>query len=512
MTTLTSRQLALPTTNPAQTATGGSRRQCWECQRRRLVCDSARPVCSKCKISGVVCPGYEDRKPLTWLAPNKIKTRTWKRKSPPTDKSDANRRSPQDEQVEVAKLVSEKQLVHIFPGFEFRTETCDIIEATLYWNEQVYPSMVSTQLSQSPWVIPVSYIHYMQPSIQHALVAMAIEHRMARISHMRNDPFVAEVRSRACQHRSTAVQALNKDIQDERTRISDFTLSSVIVFLYGDADLFMVAHGIYDGVQLAVPPERVCGLGVFAWWLGGSMPENTSPQNSGPLLIENFANTTSPADDQMSPVSNFELKDLISDAFETGYYPFLPCPGDLFIDIIHVNRLRFLAARQGDKIITGSIESEAEDLLTKITDFSPEAWSETKDESREEHLMMAQVYQSAVVLFAISSLQSAGAVSLSAGWTAVKKIHSCRLLSLLEKSAASPVLKSCTAWPMIVAGFEAKSASPTIRAFILGRMEEESRELGVYLPLAAKEVLERFYSSSGNRWDDCFDSPRALIT
>ncbi|KZL85846.1 c6 zinc finger domain-containing protein [Colletotrichum incanum] len=508
MTTLTSRQLALPTTNPAQTATGGSRRQCWECQRRRLVCDSARPVCSKCKISGVVCPGYEDRKPLTWLAPNKIKTRTWKRKSPPTDKSDANRRSPQDEQVEVAKLVSEKQLVHIFPGFEFRTETCDIIEATLYWNEQVYPSMVSTQLSQSPWVIPVSYIHYMQPSIQHALVAMAIEHRMARISHMRNDPFVAEVRSRACQHRSTAVQALNKDIQDERTRISDFTLSSVIVFLYGDLMASMTAsnwrfhlNGFAALVSLRGGWEDLCRktphLKILVLFC---------------KIIENFANTTSPADDQMSPVSNFELKDLISDAFETGYYPFLPCPGDLFIDIIHVNRLRFLAARQGDKIITGSIESEAEDLLTKITDFSPEAWSETKDESREEHLMMAQVYQSAVVLFAISSLQSAGAVSLSAGWTAVKKIHSCRLLSLLEKSAASPVLKSCTAWPMIVAGFEAKSASPTIRAFILGRMEEESRELGVYLPLAAKEVLERFYSSSGNRWDDCFDSPRALIT
>ncbi|GKT46182.1 uncharacterized protein ColSpa_06363 [Colletotrichum spaethianum] len=242
------------------------------------------------------------------------------------------------------------------------------------------------------------------------------------------------------------------------------------------------------------------------------MPKNTRAQNPGPLRIENFANTTSPADDQMSPVPNFELRDLIADAYELGYYPFLPCPTELFIDIIRVNRLRFLAAHGGVTSTTGSIQSEAEDLLTKIIGFSPETWSETKDKSQEDHLMMAQVYQSAVVLFGISSLESAGAILLSAGWAAVKKIHSCRLLRLLEKTAASCVLKNCTAWPIMVAGFEAKSGKATARAFILGRLEEESRALGVYVPLAAKGVLERFYASSGNSWDDCFDSPYALIT
>lgn len=221
----------------------------------------------------------------------------------------------------------------------------------------------------------------------------------------------------------------------------------------------------------------------------------------------------------MSPVSNFELRDLCADVFGTGYYPFLPCPAELFIDIIRVNRLRFLATRQPDnddddaQETAASIRPEAEELLTKITDFSPETWSETKEDSKEGYLTMARVYQSAVVLFAISSLRSAGAVApSSAGWTAVARIHRSRLFSLLETTAASPLLRSCTAWPIVVAGFEAKGVSPTARAFILNRLDEESRDLGVYLPLAARKVLERFYSSSGTRWDDCFDSPHALFT
>ncbi|KAK1966349.1 C6 zinc finger domain-containing protein [Colletotrichum sublineola] len=453
----------------------------------------------------MVCPGYDDKKPLTWLAPNKVKTRTWKRKSAPPDKDDAAKRSHQDRQVEVAKLTSAKQLVHIFPGHEFRTETCDIIEATLYWNEQVYPSISLNQLSQSPWIIPIYYIHYMQPPIQHALVAMAIEHRMLRTTSRKHDPFVAEVRARAIQHRSTAVQALNKDIGDERRQASDITMSGVIIFMYGDLMGSATAsnwrfhlNGFAALVSLRGGWEELC---------------RKAPHMKILVLfckiIENFANTTSPADDQVSPVLNFELKVLIRDTYETGYYPYLPCPADLFIDIIDINRLRFLASRRGVK---GASQSEAEDLLTKITDFLPESWSETRNRLREEHLMMAQIYQSAVVLFGILSLQSAGAVSWSAGWAAVRKIHSNRLFSLLKKSATSEILKNCAAWPLIVAGFEAKSLSHTTRAFILGRLDEESQELGVYLPLAAKEVLERFYASPGSQWDDCFVSPHALVT
>lgn len=46
--------------------------QCWECLRRLLACDGCRPVCDCCRFAGIVCPGYEDRRPLTWVTPGNV--------------------------------------------------------------------------------------------------------------------------------------------------------------------------------------------------------------------------------------------------------------------------------------------------------------------------------------------------------------------------------------------------------------------------------------------------------
>lgn len=68
----------------SKTQTSPKKRQCFECQRRRLVCDFSRPACNKCRAAGVDCPGY-DHKPLKWITPGKVKSRTSRRHSP-TDK------------------------------------------------------------------------------------------------------------------------------------------------------------------------------------------------------------------------------------------------------------------------------------------------------------------------------------------------------------------------------------------------------------------------------------------
>lgn len=65
---------ATTTATPTATPTG-ERRQCWECRRRRLVCDSARPACNKCRAAGTECPGYSGNKPLKWITPGKVKSR-----------------------------------------------------------------------------------------------------------------------------------------------------------------------------------------------------------------------------------------------------------------------------------------------------------------------------------------------------------------------------------------------------------------------------------------------------
>jgi hypothetical protein len=65
------------TTGPSAT---GRQRHCWECLRRRLVCDATQPVCNRCRNNGIVCPGYEEKQPLRWVAPGKVTARKQRRR------------------------------------------------------------------------------------------------------------------------------------------------------------------------------------------------------------------------------------------------------------------------------------------------------------------------------------------------------------------------------------------------------------------------------------------------
>lgn len=76
---------------PAEPAvTPVERPQCWECRRRRLVCDGTQPVCTKCRTARIVCPGYADKKPLTWLAPGQVMSRARRKKATGLRKPAAN--------------------------------------------------------------------------------------------------------------------------------------------------------------------------------------------------------------------------------------------------------------------------------------------------------------------------------------------------------------------------------------------------------------------------------------
>lgn len=52
---------------------------CWECRRRRWVCDSAEPSCTACKKAGIKCPGYGEVKPVTFLPPGQVLSRPRRR-------------------------------------------------------------------------------------------------------------------------------------------------------------------------------------------------------------------------------------------------------------------------------------------------------------------------------------------------------------------------------------------------------------------------------------------------
>jgi len=121
-----------------------SSKWCWECRRRRLVCDCALPVCNKCRASGIVCPGYEDKKPLTWLAPGRVLSRTRKPKGRPARQKGAVERakdaapssSPSARAglpltVRASREPTLRDIVMI-PRLQLRTSMCDLVEAVEY--------------------------------------------------------------------------------------------------------------------------------------------------------------------------------------------------------------------------------------------------------------------------------------------------------------------------------------------------------------------------------------------
>lgn len=68
---------------PSECGEKKASRQCWECLKRRLVCDYTLPGCKKCQKAGKECPGYDEQKPLQWIQPGKVTSRKRKKDSPP---------------------------------------------------------------------------------------------------------------------------------------------------------------------------------------------------------------------------------------------------------------------------------------------------------------------------------------------------------------------------------------------------------------------------------------------
>lgn len=61
--------------NPTPDSTR-EQQHCPECSHRRLVCDGTRPACQKCLSRGLTCPGYRNTRPLKWLTPGRVTSRT----------------------------------------------------------------------------------------------------------------------------------------------------------------------------------------------------------------------------------------------------------------------------------------------------------------------------------------------------------------------------------------------------------------------------------------------------
>jgi len=262
-----------------------SSRWCWECRRRRLVCDCTRPICNKCKATGVVCPGYEDKKPLTWLAPGRVLSRTRKPRGRPANQRSVAKKANDDTPSTAESAMSPSKDVALrwraAPPLHLaqpRPEMCDLAEAAMYcktgplqlpllslWahtkheaffrltkgissdNTAVYPDLSANQLAPNPFVVPVLELYDIPSSMQHALVAMALCHRIYRSPgpvelklDLSSEPVRKAWWTRLHHHRGLAIRLMNEDIGKEDTRASNETITTVLVFLVGEVSIVLV--------------------------------------------------------------------------------------------------------------------------------------------------------------------------------------------------------------------------------------------------------------------------------
>lgn len=187
------------------------------------------------------------------------------------------------------------------------------------------------------------------------------------------------------------------------------------------------------------------------------------------------------------------------------------CPPALFAEIIKINHLRMRATTLAS---TGAqnLSQEAYAALGRVHDFSPEGWVESKPSSKGDWLLLGKVYQAAVAIYCISSLQSLSVLPPTSSLKARCATHGHLLQALVNEAMSSPRIKGFMLWPLALLGTEAVRGGAAMRAFVTRHLTDLSHHVGMSSPLTAKGVLERFWASGEAHWDACFDRPYLLVT
>ncbi|KAH9904275.1 fungal-specific transcription factor domain-containing protein [Xylariomycetidae sp. FL2044] len=572
------------------------RRHCWECLRRRLVCDGMRPACTRCRSAGIVCPGFEDKQPLRWLQPGKVTARTRKpKKAKPGGGSQQPQpyqgKQQQQEEEEggegstgndstLIKTTKTKRGIVTGTADDYiwavaqavqrygkglseplDTVSLDILRFDVKVDDYraAEAARFSTLLSPLPWhIVSVSVYEQMSPlskllprdkylslpwhlyhrlpySLKFCYISIGLCVAAHRLPEGTSPSELALASSRIWQYRGQGLRALNQEISSTKTRASDGTISSIVSLAVADIQFGFVRpnswrHHLYGVAQLIS--------------LRGGMKKllRESPFMRLPvitlIIFEVIGNTTTPFHDQAATTSystsSLDSLDFIRDVYADGIFPFyigtlLPPP--LLLGLIRINRLRAQAASSSSRIITttptdaasGSAEEpdpnklpaaaedeeEARALLAELEAFDPSTWSVRHRAPGTDPLwdMLGRIYQSAAVLYCITSLQSVSVLPPQThhpALAAARAAHLARLLADLGVALRSPELISPCFWPLVVAGQSAAFGTDGDRAFVLRELEGVRRTAGTSLATVLRGLFVEFWASGRTGWDDCF--------
>lgn len=217
-----------------------------------------------------------------------------------------------------------------------------------------------------------------------------------------------------------------------------------------------------------------------------------------------LANTSRPRHNQLRDISYATLVQAISNGYKSTYTPNFVWPASLLLCMVHISHLRY-----GDPD-EPPLFTPAE-LLEQISLFSATEWAHSIGDGSEELQSLGLIYQSAVVLYCILSLQSASILRENAGLDAGRIRHYERLLPLLRTACLSPQLRMLILWPFCVAGVAAVRGSDADRQFISERLWHMNKTIGHAMPGILRDMLHKFWLSGNKAWDGCFERQYCFI-
>ncbi|PCG96518.1 Protein of unknown function DUF3468 [Penicillium occitanis (nom. inval.)] len=452
----------------------GRKRHCWECLRRRLVCDFTLPACKRCLKSGIDCPGYDEKEPnrLKWLAPGKVKSRT--RKSSRTSKPSksavkSNRKQKETSVYSKAEISISCEDVFI-PSFQLKTEVHMLFQACQYYNACIYPSLLpTTELG------PRSNVYLISPAIFQKCLAYPDYIRLSIVcvttSHLMNQirdnagPFDGQSNPLAktfFRYRGLVIRSLSNEINMGHKCASDFVVAGILMLLLVDTQ-----HGVSPFWRCHLQGVQEIIL------LRGGIRTLAGSTGTQPLLLcfaylGVIGDTCSPTPDLIMAPSLLDELDASLSNDQDGSFAAHVYPTTLFQEIIKINLIRLRVSKHDSPDVAKDFTLEAFKTLNRIQAFSPETWAESKSSAHDD-------------------------------WV------------LLSEAMPSPRLKTFFLWPLIVLGVAAVHNSNNMRIFVIKHLEEMSRNLGTYIPLTGKDVLEGFWASGRTEWDACFDKPYAFV-
>jgi hypothetical protein len=214
--------------------------------------------------------------------------------------------------------------------------------------------------------------------------------------------------------------------------------------------------------------------------------------------------------------AHLEALDIMQHRYGAAIFCFHACPPPLFAEITRINHLRNqLGNNRGPTLpdLMARFAHEACEILSRIHKFSSAHWAASKPSSRDDWRLIGEIYQTAVALYCVSSLQSLSLFPVTPAVRSQCAAHGEQLQALLRRAVASPKLNRFTLWPLVVLGVEAAhDGGAAAREFVADRLPALAHDIGTSAPLTAKTVLQTFWSSGETRWDACFDRPYAFLT